>query len=815
MRLHRMHQRRFGAWWAATVAAGIIMLGVANAQPQVTPNQPMPDGTKAGEVIPIPAPKAAPITELDWRNVKPPQRFEVKAPKGAPNVVIVLMDQLSYADPDVMGGPIHMPTLQQLAKQGLTFTNFHVNALCSPTRISLLTGRNQHLASISAVVDGSTSYPGDTGARPPSVATIGEIMRNWGYVTSYFGKSHEVPPYEYNVSGPFDHWPARTGFDKFFGYIAGEQSSLFPNLVDGTTRLPTPHGDPNYHFNTDMTDRAIAWVKATRSLTPDRPFLMYYSSSGGHPPHTPPKDWLDKGLYKGQFDTGWDALREQTLARQIKLGVVAPNTKLAENPAYIPKWNTLSPDAHKVLSREMEVYATLVESADYQVGRLMKTLDELGIADNTIVIYIAGDNGGSSIGDINGTFNEWSGLNGFPEDIPYLLSRLADYGGPKSYPNYATPWAVAGSTPATWCIQMAHAGGNMAGMVVRWPKGIKAKGEYRRQYASVIDVVPTILEAAGIPEPKVVNGVQQIPISGTSMIYAFNDAKAKGRHETQYNEVKGNRSIYHDGWLAATVHIAPWDQAPEQSFDKDHWFLYNMNEDFGLSTDLSAKYPEKVKEMEALWLSEAKKNNVLPLDDRSYQRLNAVVAGRPDLMAGRTSLTLYPGMTNMTENGFINTKAVSYTINADLEIPKGGVKGVVVSQGGEFGGWSLYVKDGKPRYTYNWLSREMYTVSGSDALPEGHVTLRFEFAYDGGGLNKGAKGTLFVNGKKVGEGRIDHTMGAVYSLAGETADVGMDAFSPVTEDYDPWNNAFSGTIDKITIALKSEPTSQAKRTIGD
>ena len=411
-----------------------------------------------------------------WRNVPAPDRFQVKPPKGAPNVVIVLMDQLSYADPDVMGGPIRMPTMDRLAEDGLLFTNFHVNAACSPSRISLLTGRNQHLASFGAVVDGNTSYPGDTGVRPASVATIGEIMRNWGYVTSYFGKSHEVPPYEYNISGPYDRWPARTGWDKFYGYIAGEQSSLHPNLVDGTTRLPTPR-DPNYHFNIDITDKAIAWMQATRSLTPDRPFLMYYASSGPHAPHTPPKAWLEKGLYKGEFDQGWDVLREQTLVRQKKMGIVAPNTKLAENHEYITRWNTLSPDAKKVLARQMEVYGTLAESADHEVGRLMDAIEDLGVMDNTLVFYIAGDNGGSSIGDINGTFNEWSALNGAPEDIPYLLSRLDEYGGPNSYPNYSIAWAMAGATPATWSILMTHGGGNMAGMVVKWPKGDQRSGD--------------------------------------------------------------------------------------------------------------------------------------------------------------------------------------------------------------------------------------------------------------------------------------------------------------------------------------------------
>lgn len=764
--------------------------------------KPQPAQGTMGEVLPIPGPVYEPTTEVDYRNVKPPPRFRVRPPEGAPNIVIVLMDQLSFSDAATLGGVIRTPTLDRLAANGLTYPNFHVNALCSPTRMSLLTGRNQHQCSAATVVDTSTGYPGDTGIRPDSCATVGEILRRWGYVTSYFGKCHEVPPYEVSVSGPFDRWPAHSGWDKFYGYLAGEQSSLHPNLIDGVTHIGTPK-DPEYHFNVDMTDQAIAWVKATRSLTPERPFLMYYSSSAGHPPHTPPKSWLEKGLYKGQFDEGWDVLREQTLERQLEKGIVPPGTKLADNPEYITRWDKLSGDAKTVYARQMEVYATLVESADHEVGRLVEAIDEVGELDNTLFIYIAGDNGGSSIGDINGVFVEWGPLNGAPEDIPYLLSRLDEYGGPESYPNYSLGWAMAGATPATWCIQMAHGGGNMAGTVVHWPKGIKAKGEIRRQYASVIDIVPTILEAAGIPEPKIVNGHEQTPIAGVSMKYSFDDANAKGRHITQYNEVTGNRSIYHDGWLAAVVHRAPWEPAPRaKNFDNDVWELYHMDEDFGLANNVAEQHPDKLKEMQDLFMAEAIKYGVLPLDDRAFERLNAVSAGRPDLMDGRHELTLYPGMTGMTENNFLNTKAVSYTITADLEIPEGGAEGVLLSQAGQTGGWSLYVKDGRPKYTYNWLDREKYVIAGDKPLPTGKVTVEFAFDYDGGGLNNGATGTITVNGQQVAQGRIEKTMGVIYSLAGETADVGVDAWSPVTDDYDPWDNAFTGTINTIVMKHK-------------
>ena len=719
---------------------------------------PSSEQGKLGEVLPIPGRGIEPDEEQNLPKVAPPPRFEVKPPKGAPNVVIILMDQACYADPTGMGGPINTPAFDKLAANGLKYTNFHVCPLCSPSRAALLTGRNQHQCSMAGVAGTASAFPGDTSIRPQTITSIGRMLQSWGYCTSYWGKCNETPEYMVNVSGPFDLWPTHTGFDKFYGYIAGEQSLFRPGLIDGTTNIGTPR-DPNYHFTTDLTDKAVAWLQATRSLTPDKPFMMYFASSASHPPHTPPIDWLKKDLYKGKFDQGWDKIREEILARQIKMGVVPPGTKLAANPDSVQKWDSLSADQKRLYARQMEVYATLTEHADYEVGRLVKGIEDLGELDNTLIFYIFGDNGGSIIGDLNGTFVEWSALNNAPEDVPYLLSRLDEYGGPNSYPNYAVGWAMAGATPATWAITMAHGGGNNAGMVVHWPKGIKAKGEVRRQYTSLIDVVPTILEAVGIPEPKIVDGIEQTPIAGISMKYSFDDANAKERHTTQYNEGAGNRSIYHDGWMAAVVHNVTWEPKIRADVDHDKWELYNMREDFGLANDLAAKMPEKVAEMKELFRKEAIKYDVFPIDDRRFERLNAEVSGRPDIMDGRKELTLYPGMPGMTENSFIDTKSRSLLITADLEIPKGGANGVVISQAGQFGGWSLYVKDGKPKYHYNWLAREQYVIEGKEPLPEGKVTLVYDFTYDGGGLHKGGTGVLLVNGKKVGEGRIEKTMG--------------------------------------------------------
>ncbi|MTH16616.1 arylsulfatase [Flavobacterium sp. LC2016-01] len=758
--------------------------------------------TKMGEVLPIPAPNRAPITEMDWRKVTPPERFVVKPPKGAPNVVIVLMDQTGYSDPSTMGGGVNTPAFERVAKNGLLFTNFHVNALCSPSRVALLTGRNSHQNHMAGVTGTNTSYPGDDGIRPPTINSIGYMLQSWGYCTGYFGKCNEVPDNEVNVSGPFTRWPTRTGFDKFYGYLAGEQSLFHPSLYDGTTPIGTST-DPNYHFNTDLTNKSLEWIRATRSLTPDRPFMIYYAQSASHPPHTPPIDWLKRDSYKGKFDQGWDKYREEVLARQIKLGIVPAGTKLAKNPETVQEWESLTPQAKKVLAREMEVYATLTEHADYEVGRLMDGLEEMGELDNTLFIYIFGDNGSSVVGDLNGTFVEWSGLNGAPEDIPYLASRLDEYGGPNSYPNYAVGWAMAGGTPCTLGITFAHGGGNIAGMALQWPKGIKAKGEKRTQYTHLIDVVPTILEAVGIPEPKTVNGIAQLPMQGSSMSYLFEDGKAKERHTVQYNETAGNRSIYQDGWIAATIHSALWEpELRTQDFNKDKWELYNMREDFGLANDLAAKNPKKLEELKALFIKEALKNNVFPLDDRRAERLNAKVAGRPDIMDGRKTLTIYPGMPGLTENSFISTKQTSYTIDAKIEVPKGGANGVIFSQAGMFGGWSFYVLNGKPKFTYNWLARESYSIESTETLPEGKVSLGFDFAYDGGPLNSGGTGTIFINGKKVGQGRIGKTMGSLYSLAAETADIGKDSYSPVTKDYDPWNNSFTGKIEKVTFNLK-------------
>ena len=578
-------------------------------------------------VLPIPEPSYPASTELDARNATPPPRFEVKAPSGAPNVIIILLDDMGFGQPSTFGGPIHMPTLDALAAQGLRYNEFHTTALCSPTRAALLTGRNHHMVNTGAVMDVATAFPGNTGVRPNSITPLAEILRLNGYSTAAFGKWHETPPWEVSPSGPTDRWPVRSGFDKFYGFMGGETNQWAPLIYDGMVQVEPPH-DPNYHFMTDMTNQAITWMRYQKSLTPDRPFFMYFAPGAVHAPHHVPKEWIAK--YQGQFDEGWDKLREATLARQIKLGVVPSGTKLAPKPAAIQDWNALTPGEKQLFARQMEVYAGFAEMADTEIGRLLQALHDLGQADNTLIVYVAGDNGASAEGGKNGLFNELTYFNGVPESVQDQLKHLGDLGGPKAYNHYAAGWAVAGDTPFTWTKQVAsNFGGTRNGLVVVWPRRIKAQGDLRSQFHHVIDVAPTILEAAGLPEPKSVNGTAQIPMQGVSMMYTFDHPGAPSRHTTQYFEIAGNRAIYHDGWLAGTVHRAPWERTPRALLAGDRWELYNTEEDFSLASDLAAKDPAKLKQMQALFLQEAIKNHVLPIDDRSIERLDPGLAGRP------------------------------------------------------------------------------------------------------------------------------------------------------------------------------------------
>jgi arylsulfatase len=794
-----MRIKRFTTWLTA-VAGGVLLVtaAYAGAQAPAPAQAAVAPAAMDRTVLPIAEPSYPPITELDVRNATPPPRFEVTAPAGAPNVLFILIDDMGFGIPSSFGGPVHMPTSDRLAQGGLRYNAFHNTAVCSPTRTALLNGRNHHTNNMAGITESTTAFPGDTGKRPNSVAPLAEMLRLNGYSTAAYGKSHETAPWEVSVSGPTDRWPTRSGFDEFYGFIGGETNQWAPALYHGMNQVEVPK-DPNYHFMTDMTNKAVSWIKFQKALTPDKPFFVYFAPGATHAPHHVPKAWID--TYKGKFDQGWDKLREETLARQIKLGVVPPGTKLAPKPPAIKDWTTLSADEKKLFTRQMEIYAAFCEYTDTEIGRLIDAVGETGQLDNTLVIYIMGDNGTSAEGGMNGMFNEMTYFNGVIESVADILKRYDELGGPTAYNHMSAGWAIAGDTPFSWTKQMcSDFGGNRTGTIVHWPKRITAKGEVRPQFQHVIDVAPTVLEAASLPEPKIVNGTIQKPLEGASFAYTFDDAKAPSRHTVQYFEMFGNRAMYKDGWFARVIHRAPWEPKPRAALTEDKWELYDTRTDFSLVNDLAAQNPAKVKELQDLFMKEAVKYNVLPIDDRLIERMNAKIAGRPDLMGDRTSLTLGEGMKGMSENVFINTKNRSFSITADVEIPQGGANGVVLSQGGRVGGFTLYFKDGKPTYQYNFVGMQRFTVAAKDALPAGKATVRFEFAYDGGGIGKGGLGTIFVNGTKVAEARIERTQPMVFS-ADETADVGVDEGMPVSEDYKVGDNAFTGKIRKVTIEI--------------
>jgi arylsulfatase len=753
-------------------------------------------------VLPISDPKPPVYTELDVRKATPPPRFEVKAPLDAPNVLLVLIDDLGFAGTSSFGGPVPTPTFDRLAGDGLRYNNFHTTAVCSPTRAALKSGRNHHVNNMGAIIETGTAFPGNTGQIPNTVAPLAEMLRLNGYSTAAFGKWHETAAWEASVAGPFDRWPTRQGFDKFYGFLGGETNQWAPFIYDGTHQVELPD-DPNYHFTTDMTNQTVAWIKYQKALTPEKPFFIYFAPGATHAPHHVPREWIAR--WKGKLDQGWDKLREQILARQFERGVVPKGTKLAPKPEAIPDWDRLSADEKRLFARQAEVFAAFVEMTDHEIGRVVKAVEETGQLDNTMLIFVYGDNGTSAEGGRSGMFSEMTYFNGVQETVPDMLKFIDQWGGPETYPHMAGGWAIAFNTPYQWTKQVASDhGGTKVGTAIRWPKGIKAKGEVRTQFHHVIDVAPTILQAAGLPEPKVVNGVPQRPMDGVSMVYSFDDAKAKDRRITQYFEMFGNRAIYHDGWYARTIHKAPWEAKPRRSLqDNSAWELYDTRSDFSLVNDLAAKHPQKLQEMQTLFMKEAEKNQALPIDDRVFERINAELVGRPDLMAGRTSITLAEGMTGMTENVFLNIKNKSKTITAEVVVPEGkGAHGAVIVQGGRFGGWALYVKDGVPAYDYNFLGLERFTIAATEKLKPGKSVIRFDFAYDGGGLGKGGMGTLYVNDQKVAQGRIERTQPMIFS-ADETADVGIDLATPVVEAIgSEAKSRFTGKIPKVTIEVK-------------
>ena len=744
-----------------------------------------------------------------------PRIEQVSPPEGAPNILVILLDDVGFGATSAFGGPCQTPTAERLAAGGLKYNRFHTTALCSPTRQALLTGRNHHSAGMGGITEIATGAPGYCSVLPNTMSPIARTLTLNGYNTSQFGKCHEVPVWQTSPVGPFNAWPSMGGgFEYFYGFIGGEANQWYPSLYEGTTPIEidrTP--EDGYHFMEDMTDKAIAWISQQKALAPDRPFFTYFAPGAAHAPHHVPPEWADK--YKGRFDQGWDKIREQTFARQKELGVIPPDCQLTERHAEIAAWDEMPDELKPVLRRQMEVYAGFLEYADHQVGRLIDGLDRLGVLQETLVFYILGDNGASAEGTMNGTFNEMLNFNGLAEiETPeFMVERLEKFGGPESYNHYSVGWAHAMDTPYQWTKQVAsHWGGTRNGTVVHWPNGIDARDEMRWQFHHVIDVAPTILEAAGLPEPLFVNGVQQHPIEGVSMAYSFNEADAPDQHETQYFEMFGNRGIYHKGWTAVTKHKTPWLLVGEETveFDDDVWELYDTTKDWSQAHDLAKAMPEKLHELQRLWLIEATRYNVLPLDDDPATRLNSDLAGRPQLIKGDTQL-LFAGMGRLSENTMLNIKNKSHSVTAEIEVPDTGAEGVIVAQGANIGGWTLYASGGKLKYCYNLGGVQHFFTESDQAIPSGEHQVRMEFAYDGGGLAKGGDVTLYVDGQKVGEGRVEATATNIFS-ADDGCDVGADTGAPVSPDYPPMDNAFTGRVKGVLMSI-AESTQEQTREI--
>jgi arylsulfatase A-like enzyme len=754
-------------------------------------------------VLPIAdLPNSGPITyDAKDPDTSFPPIEPLRPPAGAPNVLIILLDDVGFGASSAFGGPCATPTAEALAGEGLKYNRFHTTALCAPTRQALLTGRNHHAVGMGTITELATSAPGYTSIRPNTAAPLAETLKLNGYSTAQFGKCHEVPVWEGSPMGPFDAWPTGGGgFEHFYGFIGGETNQYSPALYDGTSPVePDKTPEQGYHLTEDLADRAIAWVRQQKALMPDKPFFTYFSLGATHAPHHVPTEFSDR--YKGKFDGGWDVLREQTFERQKQLGVIPADAELTARHDEIPAWEDMPADLKPVLARQMEVYAGFLEHTDHHIGRLIKSLEDLEILDDTLVYYVVGDNGASAEGTVNGAFNELLMLNGASEleTTEFMTSRMDDFGTPRAYNHYSVGWAHAMDTPYQWTKQVAsHWGGTRNGTIVHWPNGIEATGEVRSQFAHVIDVAATVLDAAGIPEPLTVNGVAQMPLHGHSMRPTFDDAGAPEFRETQYFEMFVNRGIYHQGWTACTRHSTPWVAYAEMpAYDDDVWELY-APDDWTQSDDVSAENPEMLAKLQRLFIIEATRYGALPLDDRRVERFNPDLAGRPTLIHGKSQL-LFGGMRRLSENSMIATKNKSHAVTAQLTAPEGGAEGVIISQGGSFGGWSLYAKEGRPVYCYNLAGLSQIKVEGTEAIPPGDHQVRMEFEYAGGGLGKGGKVTLFVDGEEAGTGELGATIPMLFS-ADETTDVGSDSGTPVADDY-PADSNFNGKIEWVQIDI--------------
>lgn len=763
-----------------------------------------PNSVVAQEVLPRPEEPFAGrigLTYKDSQAVKPqlkvPATFGLENP---PNILIVLIDDCGFGQMGTFGGGIPTPTLDRIANNGLKYTRFHTTALCSPTRAALLTGRNHHSVGSGVIGEAGTGFPGYSGIIPSSAATFAEIIREYGYANAWFGKNHNVPDWETSLVGPFDRWADGLGFDYFYGFVGGDTDQFHPALVENKKRMEAPEtnedGSP-YHFTTDIADHAIRMMRSSKAVAPQRPFCVYFATGATHAPHQVPQDWVNK--FKGKFDAGWDVYREETFKRQIAMGIIPANTKLTARPASLPAWDSLPAAERKVYARMMEVFAAFTAHTDYEVGRLVDAVEDMGELDNTLVVYMAGDNGSSAEGGLNGLLNEMTFFNGIPEPLDGKLAAIDTLGTDKHYNHFPAGWAHAMDTPFQWTKQIAsHFGGTRNGLAISWPKGIKARGEVRDQFHHVIDIAPTILEVIGVDAPAQFNGVAQKPIEGVSMAYTFDDANAEDRRTTQYFEMLGNQGIYHDGWMASAVRGVPWlsENAPGDLLNMP-WELYHVEEDFSQAVDLAKKHPEKLDVLVKQFFAEAARYNVLPLDDRKTERLN--VDNRPSLTAGRKTFT-YPNLLRLPEGAAPDLKHRNHTITAKVTIPDAGAEGMIFTQGGRFAGYGLYVQDGKLVYAYNLAGVEQYSIKSQSVLPKGEVTVKAVYKSDADKPFAGATVILFANDKKLGEGRVEKSIPNRVTLD-ETFDIGFDTGTPVAEGYDmPFR--FTGKLGAVTIELE-------------
>jgi arylsulfatase len=731
-----------------------------------------------------------------YRDSTPSYPLPVEAAAGSPNVLLVLLDDVGFGMCSAFGGPVPTPYLDRLAKNGLRYNRFHTTALCSPTRGALLAGRNHHSIATGVIIEMGTGYPGYTGIIPKSTALVSQVLRDSGYATAMFGKWHNTPEPDISPAGPFDRWPTGLGFDYFYGFNQGETHQYYPVLYRNTTLVPQPKSpEQGYHFTADMTDEAIAWTRNIRAASPNKPWFNYFSTSGVHAPHHAPKEWREE--FAGRFDHGWDKQRELTHAKQIEMGIIPKGTRLTPRPAEVGSWESQSAEAKRVYTRLMENYAAYMAYTDHEVGRLIDSLEESGELDNTLVMYVVGDTGASAEGGLEGTFSELASLLGIQLGLESTIRRLDEIGGPTSEPHVPVGWAWAMNSPFQWTKQVAsHFGGTRNPLVVHWPKGIRAKGEIRNQFHHVIDVVPTILEAVKIAPPSVVNGIPQKPIEGVSMLYSFDAATAPERRTTQYFELATNRGIYHEGWFACSRFGVPWVTAGRgDGFVDAPWELYNLNEDFSQADDLASKMPQKLNELKAKFVEEAKKYDVFPLDPRFSERFDPRqrIAGEP-----KTRWTYFGNQVSLPEPIGPQLFPVSHTLTADLVVPAGAADGVVACAGAFSAGWSLYVQDRKPKFRYTFFEIADVTIDGDEPLPAGKVTLKTEFLSDG---NPTGSGTLkmFVNGKEVGEGKLKRSA-VRHGL--EPFEIGRDSITAISPDYSAKGSfPFSGQIEKVTFEL--------------